>query len=134
MNLEGLFPTYPPASRPSEVRTPRCPVVLLPAVADTGEILVHDVDVNKLDSATILLGQEREDQGRVQVRGTPVRRTPRLDDETLRNDLKDHARENIVERAEWSASVSRDRDRRACECSVLHGIEIHVEKAIRWSG
>ena len=60
--------------------------------------------MNKFDSAAILLGHKREDQSRVQVYETPMGRAPRLNDETLRNDLEDRPGKDVVEGAERSAS------------------------------
>jgi hypothetical protein len=94
------------------------------------EVFVDHIDVNKFNTAATLLGQEREDQGRVEVSGTPMGRTPRLNNETLWNNLEDRAGKDVVKGAEGSARVSRDRDRRACEGRVLDGIEIHVEQSI----
>ncbi len=96
-------------------------------MADTREVFVYDVDMNKFDSAAILLGQERQDQGRVEVRGAPMGRPPRLNNQALRDNLQDRARKDIVEGVEGGARLSRNRDRRSCKGGVFDGIEIHVE-------
>jgi hypothetical protein len=80
-------------------------------MADPGEVLVYDVDMYELDPAAVTLGKKRENQGRVEVRRAPARRTPRLDDETLGNYLEDRTAEDIVEGAEGSAGVSGNSDR-----------------------
>lgn len=117
----------PDQSLPAEVRAPRRPVKLLPAMAHSRNVVVDHVDMNQLNPAAILVRQKRQDQGRIEVRRPPMGRAPRLDDETLWSDLEDGTREYIVEGTKGRAWLSGDRHRRASEGGVLDGIEIHVK-------
>ena len=51
---------------------PRCPVVLFPPLTDAGEIILNHVDLHQLDATATIVGTEREGQGGVQVRWSPM--------------------------------------------------------------
>ncbi len=57
----------------TEIRTPRNPIELLPAMANPGEVRVYYVDLGQFDSTAFALGQEREYQGRIDVGRAPIR-------------------------------------------------------------
>ena len=108
--------------------SPARPVILLPAVADTGEVAVSDVDVRKLDSPTAFFWPKGKDEHGIDVLVGPIDGSPGLNDHPFRLDVQDGAGEAPLEGTERRTGTRLDRDGTTREGPMDRRIQVHIEQ------
>src|SRR5262249_51945016 len=116
----------------AQIRPPGNPVVVVPAFAHAGEVVLGNVDVHELDAPPTPFGVERKDQGRIMILTAPVRGAPRLDDEPLGHELENASGKLSSESAERRALLRRDSRPRTGDRTVGARVQVlAVERSRR---